>query len=146
MKTSELRNWLIKSGFAFEEYEKTIVINGLLTIYKEEQALEIYDESWQKGIGLELLNKAIEYINTPVSEREEEKKYRIELAEICEGVLSREGMSTKIYSMSSIVKSSNETKIMFNNIFTQSEIDNFPKEIKGAIECGFLRKVEVEQC
>ena len=33
---------------------------------------------------------------------------------------------------------------LFQRIFTQSEVDNFPAEIKGAIECGFLRKVEVE--
>jgi hypothetical protein len=32
----------------------------------------------------------------------------------------------------------------FQTQFTQQEIDNFPAEIKGAIECGFLRKVEVE--
>ena len=144
MKTSELRKWLIKNDFMFDEYETSIVINGLLTIYKETQKLKIYDESWQEGIGLELLNKAIEYTNTPLNEREEEKKYRIELAEICEGVLSREGMSTKIYSMSSIIKSTESTKIIFKEIFTQQEIDNFPAEIKGAIECGFLRKVEVE--
>ena len=33
---------------------------------------------------------------------------------------------------------------IYQKIFTQSEIDNFPAEIKGAIACGFLRKVRVE--
>jgi len=140
MKTSELKKWLIKSGFAFEEYGTSIIINGLL-IYKDYQGLKIFDVSWQKGIGLELLNKAIEYTNTPLNEREDEKKYRIELAEIRKDVLTKDEMRSTIYTMS---LSSNEITIIFNKIFTQKEIDNFPKEIKGAIECGFLRKVEVD--
>ena len=145
MKTSELKKWLIKSGFAFEEYGTSIIINGLLKIYKDYQALEIFDESWKEGIGLELLNKAIEYTNTPISEREDEKKkYRIELAKIREDVLTKDEMRSTVYVLSSMFKSSGETKIMFDNIFTESEINNLPSQIKGAIECGFLRKVEVE--
>lgn len=143
MKTNELRKWLIKSGFGFEEYETSIIINGLLTIYKESQALTIYDESWQKGIGLELLNKAIEYTKTPVSEREDEKKYRIitnytfwKDSEYLTLILNQNKHYFSIFDTNSEI---------YQRIFTQSEIDNFPKEIKGAIECGFLRKVEVNE-
>ena len=143
MKTSELKKWLIKSGFAFEEYGTSIIINGLL-IYKDYQGLKIFDVSWQKGIGLELLNKAIEYTNTPLNEREDEKKYRIELVEIRKDVLTKDEMRSTVYVLSSMFKSSSETKIMFDNIFTESEINNLPSQIKGAIECGFLRKVEVD--
>jgi hypothetical protein len=139
MKTSELNKWLIKSGFAFEEYEKSIVINGLLEIYKEKQALEIFDMSWKEGIGLELLNKAIEYTNTPISEREDEKKYCVEI--ILKGRVKfvNKDKQTGEFFISTIEQDS-----QFQTIFTQQEIENFPKEIKGAIECGFLRKVEVE--
>ena len=33
----------------------------------------------------------------------------------------------------------------FQAEFTQEDIDNFPPEIKGAIDCGFLEQVEVEE-
>ena len=144
MKTSELKKWLDEKGWIYEEDELSIIIHGVLVISKNHKEIEFYYRIWSEENGLDLLNKVLEYTNTPISEREDEKKYRIELAEICEGVLSREGMSTKIYSMSSIIKSTESTKIIFKEIFTQQEIDNFPAEIKGAIECGFLRKVEVE--
>ena len=134
MKTSELKKWLIKNDFIFDEYETSIIINGLLKIYKETQTLKIYEESWQEGLGLELLNKAIEYTNTPLNEREDEKKYLVK---------------TSIPTMSDFViylNSEENEFILFpiSQKFTQQEIDNFPAEIKGAIECGFLRKAEVE--
>ena len=136
MKTSELRKWLIKNDFMFDEYETSIVINGLLTIYKETQKLKIYDESWQEGIGLELLNKAIEYTNTPLNEREDEKKYNLKYNDTCFNFMDSwlvQGSDGKFWF-----------SVFMEGKFTQQEIDNFPAEIKGAIECGFLRKVEVE--
>lgn len=78
----------------------------------------------------DVMKALIEYSETPIEEREEEKKYYIHLADC---VLNYDGY------------------IGFNPIaravqqYTKSEIDNFPPEIKGAIECGFLKKVEVEE-
>ena len=139
MKTSELKR-ILSEDCVVKWWEIDDAIYGLFwTVWEKEQRLEVCG-----FIPLDVLNVLGKYHNTPLNEREDEKKYRIELAEICEGVLSREGMSTKIYSMSSMIKSTESTKIIFKEIFTQQEIDNFPAEIKGAIECGFLRKVEVE--
>lgn len=40
----------------------------------------------------------------------------------------------------------NRNKVSNNQFqleFTQTEVDNFPIEIKGAIQCGLIKKVEV---
>ena len=139
MKTSELKR-ILREDYVevFSEHERTIYGVGF-TVWKTEQKLVV------RGIiPLGVIKVLGEYTNTPLNEREDEKKYRIELAEIRESVLTKDGIRATIYTLSSMITSSNETKVILNNIFTQSEIDNFPKEIKRAIECGFLRKVEVE--
>ena len=139
MKTSELRKWLDENCIKYHEDEKYFESINFWSVQKDKKWLVFSNE-----ISNELAEKIVEYYNTPLSEREDEKKYRIELAEICENVWTKDEMRATIYTLSSMVTSSSETKVILNNIFTQQEIDNFPKEIKGAIECGFLRKVEVE--
>ena len=144
MKTSELKKWLEDNKWKYDETAHYIEVLDLIKVFTESQVVKFNEYFYSNEKSLELIKVVIEYTNTPISEREDEKKYRVELAEICEGVLTKDEMRSTIYTMSSMVKSSNETKIIFNKIFTQKEIDNFPAEIKGAIECGFLRKVEVE--
>ena len=149
MKTSELRKVVEENEYKFQKTENRIHISYLGI---ERMILDLRDQSITLGddvkLGSQRIKKImvalIEYSLTPLNEREDEKKYKIELNEICEGVLSKEEMRTMVYSMSSRIQSTLHQKLIFKEVFTQSEVDNFPAEIKGAIECGFLRKVEVE--
>ena len=146
MKTSELKKWLDANDWIYQEEINCIIICAFthVLVMKNSHGIEIKSVNIMRESGLDLLNKLIEYHQTPLNEREDEKKYKIELNEICEGVLSKEEMRTMVYSMSSRIQSTLHQKLIFKEVFTQSEVDNFPAEIKGAIECGFLRKVEVE--
>jgi hypothetical protein len=137
MKTSELRKWAEDNGFKKEMLEESIksfdLLNGLHEL--------------QKRMGIQLIRKVLDYIETPISEREDEKKYYIELGERLDkhddkrylNLDHDDGIFFLHDEIGDIDDSGN-----YYAIFTQQEIDNFPKEIKGAIECGFLRKVEVE--
>lgn len=82
-----------------------------------------------------VMKALIEYSETPIEEREDEKKYEIVFEE---QVLTKkdDGNFYFLWDYASTV---------YQRTFTQSEIDNFPRVIKGAIECGFLKKVEVEE-
>ena len=150
MKTSELKRIVEENGYEFKMNRNGIdvFINAPLGIYfytQDGDSIGLGDRYRIKHHKAITITKALlDYIQTPISEREDEKKYKIELNEICEGVLSKEEMRTMVYSMSSRIQSTLHQKLIFKEVFTQQEIDNFPKEIKGAIECGFLRKVEVE--
>ena len=137
MKTSELKKWLDEKGWIYEEDELSIIIHGVLVISKNHKEIEFYYRIWSEENGLDLLNKVLEYTNTPISEREYEKKYYIHQP-INNQYLNYD-IKNKFYFMFEPTNTHD-----FKTIFTQQEIDNFPAEIKGAIECGFLRKVEVE--
>ena len=149
MKTSELKRIVEENGYEFQKTKHFIFIRiddfRVFGLDLDNNSVVLYDcVSLDTGGIKKIMVTLIEYSLTPLNEREDEKKYRIELAEIRESVLTKDGIRATIYTLSSMITSSNETKVILNNIFTQSEIDNFPKEIKRAIECGFLRKVEVE--
>ena len=132
MKTSELKRVL------WEDYVETWgendeVLHGTFwTVWKKEQRLIV-----NGVVPLGVLKVLVEYQHTPPSEREDEKKYYI-----------HQPVSNKFLNFVTLNKmyiiSDSKNVEGFQIQFTQSEIDNFPAEIKGAIECGFLRKVEVE--
>jgi hypothetical protein len=132
MKTSELIKWAEDNGFTKENLEEI------------KESFELVDnlEKLHKNNGIQLIRKVLDYIETPLNEREDEKKYRIiidnNLSGASEYLTLRTNKNTYYFSIFNI--NSEE----YQRIFTQQEIDNFPAEIKGAIECGFLRKVEVE--
>ena len=80
----------------------------------------------------------IEYVETPIEKREEVKKYYFEL---CDGIDKNEDdryLTVDVHDGVFFL-------YKYKRIFTENEINSFPKEIKGAIECGFLKKVEVDQ-
>lgn len=137
MKTSELKRILKEDCVeAFDEIEVTIW-GEHWAVCKTEHTLVVHGV-----VPLGVLKVLVEYTNTPLNEREDEKKYRI----INDNTLFKDGeyltliLNENTYYFSIFNANSEE----YQRIFTQSEIDNFPAEIKGAIECGFLRKVEVE--
>jgi len=140
MKTSELKKIVEENGYEFK-----MNANGIDVFIDTTLGRYFYTQDGD-SIGLDgryrikhhkaiTITKALlDYIQTPLNEREDEKKYLVK---------------TSIPTMSDFViylNSEENEFILFpiSQKFTQQEIDNFPKEIKGAIECGFLRKVEVE--
>ena len=137
MKTSELKKWLDENFIKYHEDENYFKSANYWSVQKDEKWLVFFNE-----INNKLAEKIVEYYNTPLKEREDEKKYRIRI----DNTLSKEDdYLTLILNQNkyyfSIFSTNSE---IYQRIFAQQEIDNFPAEIKGAIECGFLVKVEVE--
>ena len=138
MKTSELRKIVEEHGYTFQKAEDFICISyfGL-----EKMKLDLQNHSITLCVNTylntqsikKIMDALIEYSLTPLNEREDEKAYYIKISD-------------------DILKFVNTNKIYvgFNyfalatSTVTQKQIDNFPAEIKGAIECGFLKKIEVE--
>ena len=147
MKTSELKRIVEENEFDFKKTKKFIYISFS---YLEAMKLDLQDHSITLGDGVKLVTDTIkncmvaliEYSLTPLNEREEEKKYRIivdnTISQLNDCLTLRVTKNTYYFSLF------NDNEELFQRIFTQQEIDNFPAEIKGAILCGFLRKVEVE--
>ena len=146
MKTSELRKVVEENRYKFEKTEDFIHI--YYTSLKA-MTLDLRDQSITVDANVKLCSQSIkkimvaliEYSLTPISERED-KKYRI----VMDSIVSKTfDYLTLIINENTYYFSAfriNEEE--YQRIFTQQEIDDFPAEIKGAIECGFLRKVEVE--
>ena len=142
MKTSELKKWLEDNDWLFIETSSYIEILDLIKVYTTTQTVTFENFSYGSERSFSLLNIIVEYCSTPLNEREDEKKYRIRI----NNTLSKEDdYLTLILNQNKYYFSIfNANSEVYQRIFTQSEIDNFPAEIKRAIECGFLRKVEVE--
>ena len=150
MKTSELKKIVEENGYEFK-----MNANGIDVFIDTTLGRYFYTQDGD-SIGLDgryrikhhkaiTITKALlDYIQTPLNEREDEKKYQLKVNEFNKRIIGVD----YIEQIKTTLKKTPEgnQKFIFDNkdIFTQSEIDNFPKEIKGAIECGFLRKVEVE--
>ena len=149
MKTNELRKIVEENGYTFQKTDQFIFISyyGL-----EKMKLDLQDHSITVDKNTILVTQSIkkimvaliEYSLTPLIEREDEKKYRIESLNIVyksnDNLYLIREYTNGVFLLT--VNYHDATK--FQALFTQKEIDNFPAEIKGAIECGFLRKVEVE--
>ena len=143
MKTSEFRQAIRNLGFGFKETDEDILIFGVITVFKKIQRIDIFAYRIDGYEITKLLKLAIEYTETPIEEREEEKKYYFELYDGIDNnfpdrFLGLDGSDGMFYF-------DNEHKSFkcFKGEFTQTEIDDFPPEIKGAIECGFFKKVDV---
>lgn len=135
MKTSELKKWLDENFIKYHEDETYFELINSWAVQKNKKWLVFSNE-----ISNELAEKIVEYYNTPLNEREDEKKY--ELQSTCSYRYDWGEERLILF----LLKEGND--YVYRNgktqYFTKQEIDNFPKEIKGAIGCGFLRKVEVE--
>ena len=140
MKTSELRKVVEENNYIFEKDLTSIYIkdNSDIVMKMDE------DSDIRLGVGYFLssnkiktvMKALIEYSLTPISEREDEKKYYIEF--------NTDNLDVATCYLYKMENGKLRLHDVIKHFFTQSEIDDFPAEIKGAIECGFLRKVEVE--
>lgn len=143
MKTKELKKIVKENGYEFEE--------GLISVFIKNDGELVMKMSSDGTVSLgqnyflfsnrikTVMKALIEYSETPIEEREEEKKYYLKthLRNYRDDeflYLHKHTFSDNLWLIESSYTS-----------FTQSEIDNFSPEIKGTIECGFLKKVEVEK-
>ena len=141
MKTSELVRVVEENGFDFIKGTENIYVctisDWLISINKE-NCISINEKralNTQKSRNV--MKAIIEYVETPIEKREEVKKYYFEL---CDGIDKNEDdryLTVDVHDGVFFL-------YKYKRIFTENEINSFPKEIKGAIECGFLKKVEVE--
>jgi hypothetical protein len=145
MKTSELKKWLDENEWEYVELNDFIIVDNDMKIYKIIDSIDIPAVSFGKDSDFEkLLLKVLEYTNTPLNEREDEKKYYFEFGSCLDRIEKQRYLGVDVDDGVFYFDKEHTNNFNFKFVFTQQEIDNFPAEIKGAIECGFLRKVEVE--
>jgi hypothetical protein len=145
MKTSELKKYL-SSRWVFEETEYSIRVKGFVTVNKHNGIMTIETCCiTSKGNGTELLKKMIEYTETPIEEREEEKKYYlrsiINYSKNFDKHYIKFDCSKKEYYF---FETNHDSGYAIESKFTDKQISEMPIEIQKAIECGFLKKVLVE--
>ena len=157
MKTKEFIERLSALGYSTSKYEDTIEVLEMVTpsygrIYgrihrKEPYRIEKTQYARQDPRVFDLM---VEYARTPLDEREEEKKYYVEFGDKLDKLSKNRYLNLNITNNVFFfhfnwldLEDFDSGHLKFKGKFTQSEIDNFPPEIKGAIECGFLKKVEV---
>ena len=138
MKTSELRKWLKENNMFFRENELTIGILDSVTVDKKYPNKIRVSTNMFGTNGINMLKKMIEYAETPIEKREDEKKYYIKLYDGMDENEDDRYLTVDVHDGVFFL-------YKYKRIFTENEINSFPKEIKGAIECGFLKKVEVDQ-
>lgn len=147
MKTSELRKIVEENEYKLEKTEHFIYIS-YFGLEKMRLDLQNHSISLEKNTKLgtycikKIMAALIEYSLTPLSEREDEKRYRI----LIDDTISQfnDCLTLKVNKNTYYFSVSNTNSEEHQRIFTEQEIQSFPAEIKGAIECGFLKKVEVE--
>lgn len=126
-------------GFPNTNGEALISVNEELayhinTDYKAFRQLHLRDKR-------QLADIAWEYASTPLEEREEEKKYRIELKnDVVKYNSHGSYLNLRVDTMQYMMLSSRETSD-FKTQFIQKEIDNFPVEVKEVLP--LCEKIEV---
>ena len=148
MKTSELRKIVGENLYKFEKIGDFIYIHYLGL---KAMILDLRNNSITVDNGVRLTTPCIkkimvaliEYSLTPLNEREDEKKYRIMIDNAISAM--NECLTLRVTKNTYYFSIFDNNDGLFQRIFTQSEVDNFPTEIKGAIECGFLKMFEAKE-
>ena len=143
MKTSEFRQAIRNLGFNFDETDEYILVHGIMRVLKKTQRTNVFGHGMYGFRNIKLSKLAIEYTETPIEEREEEKKYCFELYDGFDKTILNKFLKLDLSDGLFYFNDDHKNMGRFKGEFTQSEIDNFPPEIKGAIECWFFKKVEI---
>ena len=141
MKTSEFKKHIQDLKLEFKETDDFILIEPIIKIFKKFDGFITLHDVYNLPTLYKLIKLATEYSETPISEREEEKKYYIVLSEHFE--LGWQTLNYEVEKNCYIFHSKPDLKL-HKTEFTDKEILEMPFNIKRAIECGFLKKVEVE--
>lgn len=146
MKTKEFIEKVEELGFRAEESDSGIdVINGVFQhlCHVSKTFRFVLDTDWTEfeeageATREDLYKLAVEYANTPLEEREEEKKYRYKLRGVKEGSGYLNYSTDYLnYHFTSLLEVSGVT-----TKFTDSEVKNFPNDIKNILM--LCEKIEV---
>jgi len=140
MKTSELKRILSEDLVENFDENNDVIYGMYWTVTKREERLIVFGV-----VPMNVLNALGEYVNTPINDREEEKKYCFKFYDGIDNTISDRFLkldeSDKVFYFSDSYRNVGYIK----GLFTEKEIENFPSEIKGAIECGFLLKEKVDE-
>ena len=139
MKTSELKRVLSEDLVENFSENEDVIFGVYWAVKKREQRLLVFGV-----IPLNVLKSLGDYVNTPIEEREEEKKYYFEVYDGIDNKILNKFLKLDESDGLFYFHAEHEHIGSLKGEFTQKEIDNFPPEIKGAIECGFFKKVDVE--
>lgn len=150
MKTKEFIEKVEELGFRAEESDSGIdVINGVFQhlCHVSKTFRFVLDTDWTEfeeageATREDLYKLAVEYANTPIEEREEEKKYRIELINDVVKCNSRGSYLNLVVDTGQHMMSASKETSELKTQFTQKEIDNFPDEVKEILP--LCKQVEV---
>ena len=126
MKTKELVKKIRDLGYKVEEDEYEIKSYGDVglsyTIFKKYMGLVMEDTLLVSSKGVEELKSIIEYLETPLEEREEEKKYYLRLPDWA----NDDCYLNFIVESDSYLFCDNCDSLSFKTLFTQTEISNIP--------------------
>lgn len=139
MKTKEFIEKVEELGFRAEESDSGIdVINGVFKhlCHVSKTFRFVLDTDWTefekagKATREDLYKLAVEYARTPLEEREEEKKYHIELInDVIKYNSNGSYLNLRVEKEQYMMSSSHDTS-EFKTKFTKKEIDNFPDDVK----------------
>ncbi len=135
MKTTELIEKLRDYAEPFTLGDD-VIFGMYWTVSIKEQKLSVHGV-----IPIPVLKLLGEYINTRIEKREEEKKYYICFTDDFWNEDLYLNLDTEDWKYFFDEKTNCAG---FETIFSDDDISDMPKEIQGAIACGFLVKVEVE--
>ena len=142
MLIKEMRKWLKDKQVLQNETADTFE-TSTFTIPKRGGYITIKNHTYHGDFTSDFLAKVVGFISTPASEREGERYYRLILWEGANVqdhtvYLKYDRRNRKYYFSKNIAEN-----YQFQINFTSSEIGMFPPEIRGAVVCQLLRKVEV---
>ena len=142
MKTSELKKHIQDLKLECQETDDSILIDPIMKIFKNFDGFITLHDVYNIPILYKLIKLAIEYSETPISEREEEKKYNLVLFDSIKAEWKT--FNYRVNEKDYVFHGKTNT-ISYITEFTDKQISEMPIEIQKAIECGFLKKVEVKQ-
>lgn len=131
MKTKEFIKWLEDNKVPFKEYDSVIEVVDIARLLKDDIGIKLFDITLLHLSKIKTLEKIIEYAQTPLEEREEEKKYRLK-SKLIEFESERD-----LYLINSSLLKKYCLSTNSRQSFTQKEIDDMP------FDTNFFIKVEV---
>ena len=132
MKTSEFVSYVDKNWFAtWKNGDNVIEIVGVMKVHTNCQLIEFDEKTATTSSHFRLIEKAIEYTETPLEEREEEKKY------LLKSKLFEFGTEGHLYLINSTIHKQYCLGLNIRQSFTQKEIDAMP------FDTGFFVKEKV---
>ena len=145
MKTQELISWLRDNDAQFVIKQNAIEVFDILVVYTDKQRFDMIDRMFYLDSHYDLIEKVIEYSRTPIDQRKEPTRYRLEWCDELDDEVTERYLRLCTLDGQFFFSDRYDNTHVFRGAFTDSEIEKFPDHIKGAVTCGFLKKIVVEE-